>query len=80
MNQSSKKSSQRSKALIWLLLTIGVIGALLYFEQVAVIYVLSTIALIVLLIVVAFADLEKVTLGDQSADSDMKTKQPKSET
>lgn len=36
------------------------VAALLYFEQIALIYVLATLFLVILLLIVAFADLEKV--------------------
>lgn len=47
-------------ALIWLLAAGLVIGILVYMEQIAVLYALATVALVVLLLVVAFADLERV--------------------
>ena len=37
-----------------------IIGVLIYLEQIAVLYVLATLSLVVLLLIVAFADLEKV--------------------
>lgn len=46
-----------------LLLLVGVsivIGALIYFEQIAILYVLATMSLVALLLTVAFADLEHV--------------------
>lgn len=52
--------SRRFIALFWLLLISIVIGTLLFFEQIAVLYVLATLSLVVLLLVVGFADLEKV--------------------
>ena len=36
------------------------IGIILYLEQIAVLYVLATFALVILLLIVGFADLEKV--------------------
>ncbi len=53
-------SGRRAKVFLWLGAVIGVIAILLYFEQVAVIYILSTLALVLLLFLVAFADLENV--------------------
>lgn len=53
-------SGRRVKVFLWLGAIIGVIAVLLYFEQVAVIYILSTLALVLLLFFVAFADLENV--------------------
>lgn len=54
-------------ALIWLLATALVIGLLVYLEQIAVLYAVATIALVVLLIIVAFADLESVGNDGASA-------------
>ncbi len=72
---SDKTSSKRRRtALLLLLITSAGIATLLYFEQVAVIYVLATLALVILLLIVAFADLERVGRGDESADS--KTSSP----
>jgi hypothetical protein len=34
---------------------------LIYFEQIAVLYILATLSLVVLLLIVGFADLEKVS-------------------
>ncbi len=52
--------SRRSKAFLWSSLIGGVIGTLVYLQQIAVLYILATIALIILLLIVAFSDLEKV--------------------
>jgi hypothetical protein len=41
------------------------IGTLLFFEQVAIIFVLASVGLIVLLLLVAFSDLEKVGMQAQ---------------
>lgn len=57
--------SRRKKALLLTLITAGIISVLLYFEQIAVIYLLSTIGLVVLLLIVVFADLEKVGIEDK---------------
>ena len=46
--------------MFWLLVVGIVIGTLLYMEQIAVLYVLATLSLVVLLLIVGFADLEKV--------------------
>lgn len=58
MKQS--KFSRRTVALFWCLLTVIVIGVLIYAEQIAALYVLATLALVILLLIVGFADLEKV--------------------
>lgn len=56
-------------ALLWLALVSIVIGSLIYLEQIPVLYVLATLALVVLLLIVAFSDLENVGRGDEEADS-----------
>ena len=60
MNESKRKFSRRTTALFWSLLLAVVIGILLYFEQIALLYVLATLGLTALLLIVSFADLEKV--------------------
>lgn len=60
MTGKQGKYSRRTIALFWLLLVIVVIGVLIYLEQIAFLYVLTTLALVVLLLVIAFSDLEKV--------------------
>jgi len=60
MAEKNSKYSRRSVALFWLLLVAIVIGTLIYFEQIAILYVLATLALVVLLLIVGFSDLEKV--------------------
>jgi hypothetical protein len=39
---------------------IVILGVLIYLEQIALLYVLTTVALVALLLIVSFADLEKV--------------------
>lgn len=60
MAAAQKKFSRRAIALFWLLLVSLVIGFLVYFQQIALLYVIATLVLVVLLLTVAFADLEKV--------------------
>lgn len=60
MNNTKQSFSRRSKALLSLTAIALIIGLLIYFEQVAFLYVLATVSLVVLLLVVAFAPLEKV--------------------
>ena len=60
MAAKESKLSRRATALIWLLAVAIVIGALIYLEQIAILYVIATISLVALLLVVAFADLENV--------------------
>ena len=47
-------------ALFWCGVVALVIGSLIYFEQIPMLYVVATVALVVLLFVVGFSDLEKV--------------------
>jgi len=56
----SKRYSRRTIALFWLFAVAIVIGILLAFEQIAILYVLATLGLVVLMLIVAFDDLEKV--------------------
>ena len=53
-----KRSRSRRRTIIWALSVLIVISALIYWEQTAVLFVLSTVAMCVLLAVVAIADLE----------------------
>jgi len=52
--------SRRIIALFWLAMVSLVIGVLIYLEQIALLYVLATLSVVVLLLIVGFADLEKV--------------------
>lgn len=61
MSETKNKLSRRTIALFWAILLAIVIGFLLYYEQVAILYVLATLSLVALLLTVAFADLEKVS-------------------
>jgi hypothetical protein len=56
----SNRFGRRTAALFWLVLAAIVIGVLIAMEQIALLYVLATVGLVVLLLIVAFADLEKV--------------------
>jgi hypothetical protein len=56
--------SRRSTAVLWLLAVAILIGGLIYFEQIAILYVVATLALVLLLLVVAFSDLENVGRGN----------------
>lgn len=60
MAERNSKYSRRVVALFWLAIVAVVIGALIYFQQIALLYVLATIALVALLLIVGFADLESV--------------------
>jgi hypothetical protein len=55
-----KRDRRRQKALLGMIVVGSIIGFLIYFGQVAVIYILSTLSLIALLLAVGFSDLEKI--------------------
>jgi len=61
MARLQEKYSRRSIALFWLAIVSIVIFSLIYFEQIAVLYIVATLSLVVLLLIVGFADLEKVS-------------------
>ncbi|MGI8469214.1 MAG: hypothetical protein ACR2N3_12260 [Pyrinomonadaceae bacterium] len=61
MSGIKNRFSRRTIALFWVLILAIVIGILLYFEQIALLYVLATLGLTTLLLIVSFADLEKVS-------------------
>lgn len=52
--------SRRTKALLWCIGVGIVIGVLIKYEMIQFLYVLATLALVALLLVVDFADLEKI--------------------
>ncbi len=60
MTGKQSKYSRRTVALFWLAIVAVVIGVLIYLEQIALLYVLATVSLVILLLIVGFADLEKV--------------------
>lgn len=64
MAQKKKGLSRRSIALLWMLLVAIVIGALIVYEQISILYVFATLALVTLLLIVGFADLEGVSRTD----------------
>ena len=65
MNTQKQKYGRRSVAVFWLALVAIVVGALIYLEQIAILYVLATLSIVVLLLVVAFANLEAVGIGGE---------------
>lgn len=64
MAQNKKGLSRRAIALILMVVVAVVIGTLVAYEQISILYVLATLALVSLLIVVGFADLEGVSRTD----------------
>lgn len=60
MAENRNKYSRRTIALFWIVLIGMAIGVLLYLGQIALLYVIATLGLVVLLLIVGFADLENV--------------------
>ncbi len=60
MVQTKRKFSRRSKALFWLTAVGIAVGAMIFLEQIPLLYVLVTVVLVGLLIVVGYSNLEKV--------------------
>ena len=66
MNSNNKmKLSRRTIALLLMLFVAVVIGTLIAYEQISILYVLATLSLVTLLLVVGFADLEGVSRTDR---------------
>ncbi len=61
MAVKQSRFSRRTVALFWCLAVGIIIGALIYWEQIAFLYVLATLVLVALLLVVGRADLEGVS-------------------
>jgi hypothetical protein len=53
----------------WLAIVVAGIGALIYFEQISLLYVITTLALVALLLTVGFSDLEGVQRGDEGVST-----------
>ena len=64
MVKEKKKLSSRKAALLWMLLVAVIVGVLIAYEQISLLYVLVTIGLVVLLFIVGFSDLEGVGRPD----------------
>ncbi len=61
---NKNRFSRRTLALLWMVLVAIVIGVLIKYEQISILYVLATLSIVVLLLVVGFADLEGVSRTD----------------
>ena len=58
MRRNSKSTRRRYRKFAWIFGTSAMVIALLYWEQAAVLYLVSTLAVCALLLVVAFSNLE----------------------
>lgn len=63
MTLLGRKVGRRSIALITCGIIAAVCGTLIAFEQIPILYLLATVSLVVLLLIVAFSDLENVGRG-----------------
>lgn len=70
MSKIGKRFSRRTIALLWTVMVGIVIATLIAYEQISVLYVLATLALVVLLLIVGFADLEKVSFDASGKSSE----------
>ena len=69
MENNKRKLGRRTVALLWMLAVAIVIGALIAYEQISILYVLATLSIVALLIIVGFADLEAVSRTDENVTS-----------
>jgi Kef-type K+ transport system membrane component KefB len=67
MAKKNKKMGRRTIALLLMMGIAIVIGVLIAYEQISVLYVLATLAIVLLLLVVGFADLEAVSRTDSDS-------------
>ena len=61
MVKEKKKLTPRKMALLWMVLTAVVIGVLIAYEQISVLYLLATLGIVILLLIVGFSDLEELS-------------------
>jgi len=66
--EKTKRQRLRRRTYVWMLSGLALVSALLYWEQIAVLYLVSTIVLTALLLAVAFSDLGRD--DRESTDSD----------
>jgi choline-glycine betaine transporter len=69
MTKKSNRFSRRTVALFWCLAVAIIIAALIVFEQIALLYVLATLGLVLLLLIVGFSDLEKVGQNKETSSA-----------
>jgi hypothetical protein len=66
MEKNKRKPGRRTVALLWMLAVAILIGVLIAYEQISILYVLTTLSIVALLIIVGFADLEAVSRTDEN--------------
>lgn len=57
-------------AMLWMLAVAIVIGVLIAYEQISLLYVIATLGIVALLVIVGFADLEGVSRTDSNEGSE----------
>lgn len=67
---ANSKLGRRTTALLWLIGVAIVIGVLIAYEQISILYVLATLSIVALLLIVGFSDLEKVRRLDANSQTD----------
>lgn len=67
---ASGKLGRRTVALIWLIAVSIVIGVLIAYEQISILYVLATLSIVALLLIVGFSDLEQVGRTDKESGTE----------
>lgn len=68
MNTQKKRFGRRTIALFWSVLIAVIVGVLIRYEQISILYILATLSLVALLLVVGFADLENVKADGSTVD------------
>jgi uncharacterized protein (UPF0212 family) len=71
MSNVSKRFGRRTIAMFWSVLVGVVIASLIYYEQISILYVLATLALVALLLIVGFANLENVSVDGSIAKAEI---------
>ena len=65
---TKKKLSRRTLTLLIMAVIAVILGTLIFYEQISALYVLCTLALVTLLIVVGFSDLENAKRTDAEGE------------
>lgn len=69
MQNKTRKISRRTQALLWMVAVAILIGILIGYEQISLLYVIATLGIVTLLLIVGFADLEGVSRTDSEESS-----------
>ena len=70
MQNQPKGMSRRVQALLWMLAVAIMIGVLIAYEQISLLYVIATLGIVTLLLIVGFADLEGGSRTDNNESSE----------